>query len=104
MRQCEYKRRYDPEIGQYVKEHIYGEGVFDSIRSFGSKLFGKAAKKAASKASEHAEEKAGDKIVQLLGKKKKTKRLKHHQCYQYRQLKKINREAVVRFMRELIDC
>lgn len=60
MRQCEYKRRYDPEIGQYVKEHIYGEGVFDSIRSFGSKLFGKKSKKAASKAvskaSEHAEE------------------------------------------------
>ena len=56
----EFKKRYDPEAGQYVKEHIYGEGVLDSIRSFGSKLFGKKSKKAASKAvskaSEHAEE------------------------------------------------
>ena len=74
MRQCEYKKRYDPETGQYMKKHIYVEGIFDSIKSIRSKLFGrrtenaasKAASKSISKASEHAGEKAGDKIVELV--------------------------------------
>ena len=26
MRQSELKRKYDPELGRYVKKHIYGEG------------------------------------------------------------------------------
>ena len=48
-----------------------------SIKSVGRKIFGTAAKKAASKAvskvSEHGGEKAGDKIIELLHKKKKGK-------------------------------
>lgn len=79
MRHCEFKKRYDSETDQYVREQIYGEGIIDSIKSLGSKLFGKTAKKAASKAafkavskvSEKAAEKAGDKIVQLLQKTNK---------------------------------
>lgn len=67
--------------GSYVKEHIYSEGISDSVKSFVIKIFGKTrtTKKAASKAafkevskvSEHVGKKAGDKIVQLLQKKEK---------------------------------
>ena len=82
MRQSEYKKRFDPELGRYTKKHVYGEGVTDVLESFGSKLFGKtvksAAKKgakkaltsAATKTGEYAGKKAGDKIVQLLSKEK----------------------------------
>ena len=85
-RQSELKRRFDPEIGRYVKRHIHtgeihGEGLTDILKSVGSKLFGKttkeiaqkaaitAATKAATKTGEHLGNKAGDKIVQLLSKK-----------------------------------
>ena len=85
-RQSDFKRRYDPEIGKYVKKHVYtgeihGEGLKDIFKPIGSKLFGKTAKKAATtvatkaataaatKTGEHLGNKAGDKIVQLLSKK-----------------------------------
>ena len=47
MRQSEFKKKFDPELGRYTKQHIYGEGVMDIFKSFGSKLFGKTMKKAA---------------------------------------------------------
>ena len=82
----ELKIRYDPEIGRYVKKHVYtgeihGKGLTDIFKSIGSKLFGKTAKKAATtvatkaattaatKTGEHLGNKAGEKIVQLLSKK-----------------------------------
>ena len=85
-RQSELKIRYDPEIGRYVKKHVYtgeihGKGLTDIFKSIGSKLFGKTAKKAATtvatkaattaatKTGEHLGNKAGEKIVQLLSKK-----------------------------------
>ena len=34
MRQSEFKRKYDPDTGKYVKQHIYGEGIMDSVKSF----------------------------------------------------------------------
>ena len=34
MRQSEFKRKYDPDTGKYVKKHIYGEGIMDSVKSF----------------------------------------------------------------------
>ena len=73
MRQSEFKMRFDPELGRYTRQHIYGEGMMDVFKSFGSKLFGKtvksAAKKgAATKTGEHVGKKAGDKIVQMLPK------------------------------------
>ena len=82
MRQSEFKMKLDPELGRYTRQHIYGEGMMDMIKSFGSKLFGntmkKAAKKgaqkavtaAATKTGEHVGKKAGDKIVQMLSKEK----------------------------------
>ena len=78
MRQSEYKKRFDPELGSFTKQHIYGEGITDVFKSFGSKLFGKTVKKAAkkgvekavtaaaTKTGEHVGKKAGDKIVQML--------------------------------------
>ena len=84
VRHSDFKRRYDQEIGKYVKKHvysgeIYGEGLTDIFKSIGSKLFGKTAKemtkkglKTASAVVETGEfvgNKAGDKIVQLLQKK-----------------------------------
>ena len=85
-RQSELKRRFDPEIGRYVKKHIHsgeirGEGLMDIFKSVGSKLFGKTAKeiakkaattaatKAATKTGKHLGNKAGDRIIQLLSKK-----------------------------------
>ena len=79
MRQSEFKMRFDPELGRYTRQHIYGEGITDVFKSFGSKLFGKTAppmravksavqkgaKKAvtaaATKTGEHVGKKAGDK-------------------------------------------
>ena len=60
MRQSEFKRKYDPELGKYTKKHIYGEGVMDSVKSF-FKPPPKPPKKVT-----FADKKAGDKIVQLL--------------------------------------
>ena len=82
MRQSEFKMRFDPELGRYTRQHIYGEGMMDVFKSFGSKLFGKTMKKAAKKGAEkaltaaatktgeHVGKKAGDKIVQMLSKSK----------------------------------
>ena len=82
MRQSEFKKRLDPELGRYTRQHIYGEGMMDVFKSFGSKLFGKTVKSAvkkgakkavtiaATKTGEHVGKKAGDKIVQMLSKKR----------------------------------
>ena len=86
MRQCEFKRYYDPRIDMHLGRHVYGEGITDIFKAVGSKLFGKTsksiAKKAATKAAETAltsaatksgeyvGKKAGDKIVELLSNKK----------------------------------
>ena len=80
MRQLELKKIYDPELGRYTRQHIYGEGVMDVFKSFGSKIFGKTVKKAAetattkaittaaTKTGEHVGKKAGDKIIEMLSK------------------------------------
>ena len=84
MRQCEFKKRYDPETDLHVGKHIYGEGLTDIFKSVGKKRFGKTAKSvaksaakkaattAATKTGEYAGKKAGDKIVELLSKERKT--------------------------------
>ena len=84
MRQSEYKKKLDPELGRYTRQHIYGEGITDVFKSFGKAIFGKTMKKAAkkgvekavtaaaTKTGEHVGKKAGDKIVQMLTKSNKT--------------------------------
>ena len=43
MRQSEFKMKLNPELGKYTRQHVYGEGMMDVFKSFGSKLFGKTA-------------------------------------------------------------
>ena len=83
MRQSDFKKRYDPELGRFTRQHIYGEGVMDVFKNIGAKVIGqtlkKAAKTAATKAvttaatktGEYVGEKAGDKIIKFLSKKKR---------------------------------
>ena len=85
MKQSEFKKRYDPKLGRFTRQHIYGEGVTDVFKNIGSKVFGqtlkKAAKTAATKAvttaatktGEHVGKKAGDKIISMLSKSKISK-------------------------------
>ena len=84
MEQRFYKRRYDPEMGMYVKKHIYGEGFSDILKKVGSKVFNETVKQGIKKGSEkaittavektgnYAANKAGEKIVELLSKKNKS--------------------------------
>ena len=87
MRQSEFKTKYDPELGRFTRQHIYGEGVMDVFKNIGAKVIGqtlkKAAKAAASKAvttaatktGEHVGKKAGDKIIFMLSKSKTPKKV-----------------------------
>ena len=82
MRQSEFKKKLDPELGRYTRQHIYGEGITDVFKSVGKAIFGKTVKSAvkkgakkavtaaATKTGEHVGKKAGDKIVQMLSKEK----------------------------------
>ena len=80
MRQCEFKKCYDPNLDMYVTKHIYGEGISDVVKAVGSKIFRRTAKKVAESATkkaatatgEYAGKKGGDKIVELLRKNKTT--------------------------------
>ena len=82
MRQCEFKKRYDPDRDMHVLKHIHGEGITDVFKAVGKKLFGKTAKsiaktaaksaatKVATTTGEYVAKKAGNKIVELLSKNK----------------------------------
>ena len=84
MNRFEYKKRFDLEMGMYVKKHIYGEGLMDIFKLLGRKLLNKTVKEGIKKGSEkaiasaveksgnYAAKRAGDKIVQLLSKNKST--------------------------------
>ena len=73
-------------MGRFTRQHVYGEGVMDVFKNFGSKILGqtlkKAAKTAATKAvttaatktGEHVGKKAGDKIIKFVIKKQHTKK------------------------------
>ena len=83
MNGFEYKKRYDPELGRYVKKHVHsgeiqaGGALTDIFKSFFGKTIKKAAKKkakktlqtGAKKTGEYIGKKAGDKITQLIRKK-----------------------------------
>ena len=38
MRPSEFKKRYDPELGRFTRQHIYGEGVMDVFKNIGAKV------------------------------------------------------------------
>ena len=106
-RQSEFKKKYDPELGRYTKQHIYGEGVMDVFKSFGSKLFGKTMKKAAktvatkaittaaTKTGEHVGKKAGDKIIEMLSKSNTPKKVTFNEASIKRNpIQKMTREDI----------
>ena len=77
MRQSEFKRKYDPEMGKYTKQHIwsgehyiYGEGIMDSVKSFFKPTPKSSMRKPLApqppKKVSFADKKAGDKIVKIL--------------------------------------
>ena len=86
MKQSEFKKRYDPELGRLTRQHSYGEGVMDVFKNIGAKVFGqtlknnaktaanKAITTAATKTGEHVGKKAGDKIISMLSKSKTPKK------------------------------
>ena len=85
-KQSEYKKKFNPELGKFTRQHIWreenieGGSIADVFKSFGKTIFGKTMKKAAkkgfekavtsaaTKTGEYAGKKAGDKIVQMLSK------------------------------------
>ena len=87
MRQSEFKYKYDPELGRFTRQHIYGEGMMDVFKNIGAKVIGqtlkKAAKTAATKAvtraftktGEHVGKKVGNKIISMLTKSKTPKKV-----------------------------
>ena len=66
MRQSEFKMKLDPALGRYTRQNIYGEGMMDVFKSFGSKSFGKTVKTAAKKGAEKALTTAGKKKKKLV--------------------------------------
>ena len=76
MRQSEFKKKCDHDTGKYTRQHIYGEGISDKVRSFGTKAFRRKTKKQVKFAPPppppppppKTTKKAGDKIVKMRSK------------------------------------
>ena len=76
MRQSEFKKRYDPDMGKFLRKHIFGggyasrtgSGVMNSVKSFLGKKPNKKVSFATppTKPNPTATKKAGDKIVKML--------------------------------------
>ena len=70
MRQSEFKKKYDPDMGKSSRKHIYGEGIMDTVKSFIGKKPTKKVKFAATPPPKptptNTTKKAGDKIVKML--------------------------------------
>ena len=97
MRQSEFKRKYDPEMGKYTKQHIWGEGIMDSVKSFFKPTRKSSMRKPLAppplppKKVTFADKKAGDKIVKILSRenpptsKKTSRKMKEKEYNQYLQ-------------------
>ena len=68
MKQSEFKKRYDPELGRFTRQHIYGEGVMDVFKNIGSKVFSQTLKKAAKTAAKQLQQRL-QKLVNMLERK-----------------------------------
>ena len=85
MRQSEFKKKYDPDRGKYLRKHIYGEGIMDTVKSFlGKKPTRKKVTFAPPpKPTPTATKKAGDKIVKMLsGEKPPSRKTNNRQMTQ----------------------
>ena len=71
MRQSEFKKKYDPDTGKFLRKHIYGEGIMDTIKSFISKKPTRKKVKFTPPPipTPTTTKKAGDKIMQMLSAK-----------------------------------
>ena len=73
MKQSEFKKRYDPELGRWMYSKNIGSKVFgQTLKKAAKTAATKAVTAAATKTGEHVGEKAGDKIIEFLLRKKKT--------------------------------
>ena len=72
MRQSEFKKKYDPDMGKFSKKHIYGEashtggGVMDSVKSFFGKKKVRFAVPPPKPTPFNTNKNVGDKIVKIL--------------------------------------
>ena len=77
MRQSEFKKKYDPDMGKYIKKHIYGGGnasrtgggLMDTVKYFLGKKPNKKVNFAVpppKPTPASSNKKAGDKIVKML--------------------------------------
>ena len=73
MRQSDFKKKYDPELGRFTRQHIYGEGVMDVFKNIGSKLFGKTIKRAAKQQQQKQLQQQQQKLVNMLERKQVVK-------------------------------
>ena len=79
-RQSEFKKKYDPDTGKFLRKHIYGEGIRDKIRS----LFGVKPIKTNLRSSPPpkpappptSKKKVGDEIVKMLSQESKSRQSK----------------------------
>ena len=106
MRQSEFKKKLDPELGRYTIQHIYGEGITDVFKSFGKKIFGKTMKKAAKKGAtkavtaaatktgEYVGKRARDKIVQMLSKSNDTPKVTFNENVETIPSKKMTQQQI----------
>ena len=75
MRQSEFKKKFDPELGRFTIQHIYGEGgvegggIKDVFKSIGSKLFGQTVKSAVKKGAKKRLQQLQQKPVNMLVKR-----------------------------------
>ena len=77
MKQSEFKRSYDIEMGRYFKRHIYGEGISDVFKMIGKKVFGKTTKEAAKTGTKKALQTAAAKTGEYAGEKASDKRFSY---------------------------
>ena len=75
MRQSEFKRRFDPEMGRYVRKNIYDESIVGGniFTSIASKLFGKTTKELAKKELKQQLQRLLQKLESILGIKPETR-------------------------------
>ena len=112
MNGFEYKKRYDPELGRYVKKNIYsgeiqaGGGLTDIFKSTIKKAVKRGLQKVARKTGERVSKKAGDKITQLLRSKNEASQASHlHRSFYLHNHHHIHKCLChrMRLMRELTD-
>ena len=69
MRQSDLKKIYDPELGRFTRQHVYGEGVMDVFKNIGSKIYGQTLKKLQKQRQQKLLQQRPQKLVNMLERK-----------------------------------